>query len=492
MENFCINPRCPNPHQVDTKLFCEACGSELLLDGRYRVLQEIGGGGFGKTYEVQDSEDNINKLLKVLINDQPKAIELFQREAVVLSALNHPGIPKILPDAYFEVLPRGALMPLRCLVMEKIEGLNLEQYLQQLGNRPLDQKLVLRWLAELTLILKEIHSQQLFHRDIKPANIMLRSSGPLALIDFGTARQISGTYMAKQSAGQVTGVISAGYTPPEQLNGQAVLQSDFYALGRTMVYLLTAQEPANLYDPHLDQVQWRHLAPTVDPRVADLLDDMMARMPSARPQNADVLLHRVQELQRAISSLGSGGTGPSSQPGVPPTDVQIPMPNLDAPPTDLQQPSQPSPSYPGPSSYPNAASYPGPPSYPGAPTPGAAPQPGQALNPFGGYPPNPYAGAAPPSAPMGSPSYAPGSIQPTDYIPNYLPQAILLTVLCCNPFAIVAIVFASQVNTKLANGDYVGAKAASDNAKLWCWISFGIAMLWIVLQILVAVVSSSN
>jgi hypothetical protein len=93
---------------------------------------------------------------------------------------------------------------------------------------------------------------------------------------------------------------------------------------------------------------------------------------------------------------------------------------------------------------------------------------------------------------MGSPSYAPGSIQPTDYIPNYLPQAILLTVLCCNPFAIVAIVFASQVNTKLANGDYVGAKAASDNAKLWCWISFGIAMLWIVLQILVAVVSSSN
>jgi eukaryotic-like serine/threonine-protein kinase len=502
MENFCVNPRCPNPHQVDTKLFCEACGSELLLDGRYRVIQEIGGGGFGKTYEVQDAGDNVNKLLKVLINDQPKAIELFQREAVVLSSLNHPGIPKILPDAYFEFLPRGALMPLRCLVMEKIEGLNLEQYLQQLGNRPLDQKLVLRWLAELALILKEIHSQQLFHRDIKPANIMLRSSGPLALIDFGTARQISGTYMAKQSAGQVTGVISAGYTPPEQLNGQAVLQSDFYALGRTMVYLLTAQEPANLYDPHLDQVQWRHLAPAVDPRVADLLDDMMARMPSARPQNADVLLHRVQELQRAISALGAGSTGPSSPPMVPPTDVQIPMPSLDAPPTDIQPP-QPSGSPSGPPSYPGASPYPGPPSYPNAtPTPGASPYPnaasypgasspypgaspypgpasapGPTSSPIGGgstYPPNPY-GGTPPSAPVGPSGYAPGSMPSSSaYLPNYLPQAILVTVFCCIPLGVVSIIYAAQVNTKLANGDYAGAKTASDNAKLWCWIAFGV------------------
>jgi serine/threonine protein kinase len=54
--SLCINPRCPNPINRDTLLFCVSCGSELLLEGRYRVTQQLGGGGFGKTYEVKDSQ----------------------------------------------------------------------------------------------------------------------------------------------------------------------------------------------------------------------------------------------------------------------------------------------------------------------------------------------------------------------------------------------------------------------------------------------------
>lgn len=59
-------------------------------------------------------------------------------------------------------------------------------------------------------------------------------------------------------------------------------------------------------------------------------------------------------------------------------------------------------------------------------------------------------------------------------VPNYLPQAILVTLFCCLPFGIVAIVYAAQVNTKLQVGDYEGAMQASKSAKTWCWVSFGV------------------
>lgn len=62
-------------------------------------------------------------------------------------------------------------------------------------------------------------------------------------------------------------------------------------------------------------------------------------------------------------------------------------------------------------------------------------------------------------------------------IPNYLVQAILCTLCCCVPGGIVAIVYAAQVNSKLAAGDTAGAQAASDSAKMWCWISFGVGLV---------------
>ncbi|WP_071187214.1 4-Cys prefix domain-containing protein [Trichormus sp. NMC-1] len=89
--SLCINPNCPKPQNADNILFCEACGSELLLEGRYRIIRQLGEGGFGKTFEV--SQSNVLKVLKVLILDDSKAVSLFQQEARVLSQLNHPGIP---------------------------------------------------------------------------------------------------------------------------------------------------------------------------------------------------------------------------------------------------------------------------------------------------------------------------------------------------------------------------------------------------------------
>jgi serine/threonine protein kinase len=321
--SLCINPHCSSPQNPDNVLFCQACGSELLLEGRYRVIGILGGGGFGKTFAVSDVRTTTAKVLKVLINDHPKAVELFQREAEVLAQLKHPGIPEVDADGYFNFLPRNSQESLHCLVMEKIEGLDLEKYLRQRGDRPIEQKLALQWLNEIANILQQVHSQQFFHRDIKPSNIMLRADGRLALIDFGTARAVTGTYVAKQALGQVTGVISAGYTPPEQLNGQAVPQSDFFALARTFVYLLTGKDPSQFYDPMTDEMRWRDSAPNISSEFADILDQMMARLVSQRPQNAEIILQKLATLPKSTTSQI-----PVTPPSVPPTQPVISQPPI--------------------------------------------------------------------------------------------------------------------------------------------------------------------
>jgi eukaryotic-like serine/threonine-protein kinase len=308
--SLCINPSCPNPQNLDTQLFCISCGSELLLEGRYRVVCKLGSGGFGKTYEVTDSDGTI-KVLKVLINNDAKYVELFQREAQILIRLRHQGIPKAQPDAYFSFYPNNSQQPLHCLVMEKIEGLNLQQYIQKRGT-PIDEKSAIRWLAQLVTILDTVHSQNFFHRDIKPSNIMLKVDGQLVLIDFGTAREITGTFMEKQASGQVTGIISAGYTPSEQFNGQSVPQSDFFALGRTFIYLLTGKDPNQFYNFQTDELLWREAVPNLSPQFGDFLDRLMAHFPHQRPRNTREIWQHLEQLNAALeqSQIGSPPTQP--------------------------------------------------------------------------------------------------------------------------------------------------------------------------------------
>jgi formylglycine-generating enzyme required for sulfatase activity/predicted Ser/Thr protein kinase len=309
--SLCLNPNCPKPENLDNFLFCTTCGSELLLFGRYRITFLLSDkGGFGKTYEVTDK--GTPKVLKVLINDLPKAVDLFQQEARVLTQLNHPGIPK--GEECFTYVPRDSKTPIHCLVMEKITGLDLEEYIQQRQNRPIDQKLAFEWLVELTQILDEVHKQNFFHRDIKPINIMLRPDGQLALIDFGAVRQVTSTYIAKQVAGGVTSIVSGGYTSPEQMYSQAVPQSDFFSLGRTFVYLLTGKEPTDpeIYDPLHDELRWRKYAPNILPEFADFLDVLMQRSASKRPANTQSILQRLEEIEESFSRPQGTSTFPTN------------------------------------------------------------------------------------------------------------------------------------------------------------------------------------
>jgi serine/threonine protein kinase len=300
--SLCINPECKKIHNSDTLIFCQQCGSELLLDGKYRVVQELGQGGFGTTYEILDLNSR-PWVLKVLMDNHPKYVELFEQEAQVLARLNHPGIPKIDLDGYFLYYPEGKEEPLHCLVMEKIEGLNLSQYIKQRGDRPIKPKRALRWLAELTLLLEQVHSKNFFHRDIKPSNIMLRSNGCLALIDFGTAREVTQSYLQKMAEGEITGVITQGYTPMEQMRGKAVLQSDFYALGGTMIYLLTVQNPTKFYDLTKEKLIWHSAVPDIAPEFANLIDRMMAFSPAKRPSSSREIFQAVIEIDSSLHIL---------------------------------------------------------------------------------------------------------------------------------------------------------------------------------------------
>ncbi|MCT7952667.1 serine/threonine protein kinase [Ancylothrix sp. C2] len=303
--SLCINPTCPQPNhpQNGFNRYCEKCGSDLLLEKRYRVLRLLNNNsGFGDIYEAYETgSTKILKVLKQNHNNNAKAVELFQKEAEVLGQLNHPGIPKV--EGYYQHLTKnGGLV--HCIVMEKIEGLNLEEWLQQQGNKGINQELAIKWLKELAEILQLVHEKEFFHRDIKPPNIMIRSDGRLVLIDFGTARQATYTYLAKVGMrGGITAVISAGYTPPEQQNGQAVPQSDFFALGRTFVHLLTGRYPLKFYDPNKDNLLWRDHVSGVSSVLLNFIDELMAAKPSQRPLNAQVLLERIGEIECKLTPV---------------------------------------------------------------------------------------------------------------------------------------------------------------------------------------------
>ena len=298
--SLCINPVCPQPNHPDNdeNRFCQSCGSQLELIGRYRVLRLLSDKtGFSKVYEAYEQDrPKILKVLKEQLANDSKAISLFQQEVNVLEQLNHPGIP--IAEGYFPYQTRNNI-PLHCMVMEKIDGPNLEQWLKQQQNRPISEDQAIVWLKQLLEILTLVHSQNYLHRDIKPSNIMIRPDGQLVLIDFGTAREITRTYLV--NGGGMTAISSSGYSPPEQMQGQAITQSDFFALGRTFVFLLTGYQPGQLYDPHLDILQWRHHADHVSQLLLDFIDWLMSTEVNKRPRNTEEIYKKLAEIEYQLT-----------------------------------------------------------------------------------------------------------------------------------------------------------------------------------------------
>ncbi|MGE5659738.1 MAG: protein kinase domain-containing protein [Actinomycetota bacterium] len=279
---------------------------ESVINNRYRIVQSLGKGGFGETFEVEEIDNRgTRKVLKVLHHfsnsqDQEKAISLFQREAEVLKRLHYIGIPKVEPDGYFTWQAESEAR--YCLVMEKIDGQTLDKWLENNWEKITESEAI-NWLKQLLEILDYVHEQGYIHRDIKPSNIMRKPDNQLVLIDWGSVKEITNTYLVKLVEDiPATKVVTDGYAPIEQIQGKPVPPSDFFALGRTLVYLLTGKEPIHLpVDDLTEQLIWRRYAPTVSDSLAELINWMMAVFPKDRPQSAKEILQALKNLQRDLS-----------------------------------------------------------------------------------------------------------------------------------------------------------------------------------------------
>ncbi|MEH2199790.1 serine/threonine protein kinase [Nostoc sp.] len=312
----CINPDCQRPYpQPWGNKFCNSCGAPLELLDRYVPLQPLGSGGFAQIYTVWDEKTQTEKVLKVLVEDSPKALELFTQEAAVLSSLQHPGVPTVDAEGYFQVQlfnPKPHQLP--CLVMEKINGRTLEEILKKFP-QGCPENLVVNWFAQAVEILQELHKRQIIHRDIKPSNLMLGTSSPtvtppqgqtegdrLVLIDFGGAKQFSASKLRSQSSS--TRLFSSGYSPPEQVSGSIVGPSaDFYALGRTVIEMLTGKYPLELEDQQTGKLRWRSSV-NIKPELADLLDEMVQEDVRSRPANAAMIQKRLAKISQPLPPPG--------------------------------------------------------------------------------------------------------------------------------------------------------------------------------------------
>lgn len=306
--SYCINPWCLHRCNPNQNEFCQSCGASLTINERYQIvkpLRELNQHHHTEIFEI----DNLGttKVLKVLTSDRRRLVELFKQEVAILKQLNHLGVPCV--DTCFTFSLPDSQKQLYCLVMEKMPGQNLEQWLAE--NKQLSEGLALDWLWQLSEFLKFLHLKQILHRDIKPANIMLRPDGKLILIDFGTARNITATYVGKLSEGDITRIYTSGYTAPEQVQGQAVYQSDYFALGRSFIHLLTGIHPDHLPpNQETGQLIWRDRAPQISTSLGDLIDGLIAPLPQERLPQPQLAIEKLKiDYQKQETKIGefSGG-----------------------------------------------------------------------------------------------------------------------------------------------------------------------------------------
>ena len=277
---------CEHLDNPPNTLFCVHCGqpmtSERQID-RYYILKTLGQGGMGTTYLAWDTAKLL--VLKEMNADMaaiPKAQELFEREAKILQSLHHPGIPE-----YYDFFVASGR---KYLAMELIHGQDLDLYVMERGQVTLAQ--AIDWMIQLCEILGYIHQQQppLIHRDIKPANILVRTIDKrIFLLDFGAVKEI-GTLGG-------TKIGAPDYMAPEQNNGQPCTQSDLYAIGPTLIFLLTGRNPADFIELQPDGYRFNLAAVAiVTPQVQALIDKVTQRRSRDRYLTAADLATALQQL----------------------------------------------------------------------------------------------------------------------------------------------------------------------------------------------------
>jgi len=283
----------------------------MLLQGRYQLLKEIGAGGFGAVYLAQDTQEEHRSVAIKQIHLQGltpqeviEATDAFNREAEILSTLSHPLLPKIFdrfsdPEHWY-------------LVISFIDGLTLDEYLQQQVARALPARRGLPLAQTITIalqlcgVLHYLHAQQpsVIFRDLKPGNVMITTDDKrLYLIDFGIARRFK--------PGQAKDTVpfgSPGFAAPEQYGrAQTTPQADIYSLGALLYCLISSDNPAD-HPFQFPALRPHNISGPYSNSALHALNVLIQRMvvtdPMQRP--ADILevraeLQRIQQIQARTS-----------------------------------------------------------------------------------------------------------------------------------------------------------------------------------------------
>jgi serine/threonine-protein kinase len=222
--------------------------STRLCDGRFEIVSKLGSGGQGSVYLAKEHHpDNLSgdkplvALKEFVLPDYAghlavkKVLDDVEREAQLLNRLKHEGIVK-LQDTFIEDWRAY-------FVMEHLSGESFRALVERTGALP--EHAVRAFALQMCDILSYLHTRQpqVVHRDFTPENLMLSNRNAIKLIDFNVALQ------AEMNSGK-TVVGKRSFMPPEQFRGQPSTQSDIYALGGTLHFMATGQEPLPLKQSH--------------------------------------------------------------------------------------------------------------------------------------------------------------------------------------------------------------------------------------------------
>ncbi len=211
-----------------------------IIGGRYQIERLLGKGGFGAVYLVRDQRVRNNLFaLKEVVDPNKRERERFTFEAELLKRVDHAALPRVYRVFEDDVHDRAYML------MDYIEGSNLERLRVQQPNKQFSVRQVLTIMSPIMDAVSYLHKQRppIIHRDIKPANIIVPPSGSEAvLVDFGIAKEFD-----PESTTTAVRHASPGYGAPEQYATGTNTRTDIYGLGATMYALLTGVVPIDAF-----------------------------------------------------------------------------------------------------------------------------------------------------------------------------------------------------------------------------------------------------
>lgn len=258
-----------------------------LVDGKYKILSEIGHGGMSVVYMAINEKANKTWAVKEVRKDGVLDFDAVKQGLIVetdmLKRLKHPNLPSII-----DVIENEDTF---LIVMDYIEGNSLSKALEEYGAQP--QEYVIEWAKQLCDVFGYLHTRTppIIYRDMKPANVMLKPDGNLTLIDFGTAREFK-----EKNLADTTCLGTVGYAAPEQFGGmgQTDARTDIYCLGATLYHLVTGCNPS---EPPYEIKPIREINPSLSSGLERIILKCTQRNPEDRYQSAAELMYALEHYE---------------------------------------------------------------------------------------------------------------------------------------------------------------------------------------------------